>query len=268
MSEHETTHGSRPDDGHAAGASNSGLTVIAAAIRRAATVSLAEPEVLGLAQLVRPGDTCFDIGAAYGMYSFALAELVGRRGAVHSFEPQRKPHGVLDTGRRLTGAEHLRLERAGMGRERGKRHLALPVRFGLPIHGHAHVGDGVREQPPTRFSRTHSLPTEIHTVDEIREQRSIERVHFMKVDVEGFEPAVVQGARRTIAEHRPALLLEIEDRHLTRYDTTAAEFTHSLREYGYTMYTWQRPRWVRTDRVLPETRNYLFATDETWRRRG
>ncbi len=247
---------------------STGLSVIAATLRRAAAFSLAEPELLGLDQLVGPGDTCFDIGAAYGMYSFTLADLVGGSGSVHSFEPQRKPYGVLDTGRRLGGVEHLRPERAGMGREPGTSHLRLPVRFGLPIHGHAHVGDSTDERPrPTWWSHTRSLPTTIHSVDEVREQRSIERVHFMKVDVEGFEPSVVEGARKTIAEHRPALLLEIEDRHLGRYDTTAAEFTRSLREQGYTMYTWQRPDWVRTERVLPETRNYLFATDQNWRHR-
>ena len=43
------------------------LGAAAALLRAAATVSLSEPELLGLAEFVRPGAVCFDIGAAYVM---------------------------------------------------------------------------------------------------------------------------------------------------------------------------------------------------------
>jgi FkbM family methyltransferase len=243
------------------------LSTVAAALRRSASISFVEPEILGLSQLVRPGDVCFDIGAAYGMYSYPLADLVGRSGAVHSFEPQRKPHRLLAIGRRLAGADHIRLSRGALGREPGTRQLTLPVRFGVPVHGHAHLRDGLQEQPKsTRFSTMRSVATPVNTVDGICDQRSIGRVHFMKIDVEGFEPVVLEGAQRTIAQYKPTLLLEIEDRHLTRYGTTSDEVTRSLFDLGYTMYTWRNGAWVKTTRVTTETRNYMFATEEAWQR--
>ncbi len=253
------------------------LAALVASLRRCASLSLVEPEILGLSRIVRAGDMCFDVGAAYGMYSFPLAELAGPTGRVHAFEPQPKPRRVLAGARRACGARNLEVHRTAVGTEAGTREMALPVRFGLPIHGHAHVrGSSSRFDGVSRrqrwFSRTRSWETRVRSVDEFRAERSIDRVGFLKVDVEGFEPAVLEGARDTLAKDRPALLLEIEDRHLARYGADSGEFSRFLRGLGYAMYTWRRGHptkagcWTRIDDVTRTSRNYLFATDETWSR--
>ncbi|QGK71954.1 FkbM family methyltransferase [Allosaccharopolyspora coralli] len=240
-------------------------------MRTAASVRLVEPEVLGLRRFVRPGDVCFDIGAAYGMYSYSLADLVGPTGVVHSFEPQFKSHFLLRAGKNVAGAQHMTVDRAGVGREQGTFDILLPVKFGLPIHGHAHLADGVTTQhgksvKSGKFCWTRTIAVPVTTVDKVCADRGIERVDFMKIDVEGFEPSVVQGASSTIERDRPTLLLEIEDRHLSRYDQTAAEFSRMLRDLGYSMHVWKDGDWVPADEVTTDRRNYLFATERTWRR--
>ncbi|MEV0230134.1 FkbM family methyltransferase [Nonomuraea sp. NPDC050786] len=135
--------------------------------------------------------------------------------------------------------------------------LRLPYRFGLPIHGWAHVQEGLKH--PGRFTTTRTLEVPIYTVDRVCELREIPRVDFMKVDVEGFEPEVLKGAEWTIAQHRPTLLIEIEDRHLDKYGQTAADVASSLIERGYRMHVWQHARWSRTEKVSTRRRNYLFT---------
>lgn len=240
------------------------LSLIAGTLRSAASLSLAEPELLGLGQLIRSGDICFDIGAAYGMYSFAMAHLAGQAGGVYSFEPQSKPRRIFRTGIRASGLRNIHVTRDAVGEHPGEVEMTLPVKFGIaPIHGHAHINDGVREHAvrTTSFTRTRSWRTTIRSVDEFCSETTIPRVDFMKVDAGGFEPNVVDGARKTIGEHQPTLLLEIENRHLSRYSTTAAEFTDTLRKLDYSMYTWNGREWVRAERVTPARRNYLFAVD-------
>lgn len=235
------------------------LSALASTIRRCAAASAAEPEVLGLGGLVRPGDVCFDIGAAYGMYSFPLADLVGPHGLVCAFEPQAASRRVLAACRRLCAADNVRISAAAASSASGTLDMVLPVRWGVPIRGHAHPRAGAPQRAGRVSTRTWTVPAV--SVDEFRERNQVGTVRFMKVDVEGFEPAVIRGARRTIEDDHPLLLLEIEARHLSRYGTTGEEFSSSLRHFGYAMHTWQHGAWTPTTAVTPEQRNYLFAAE-------
>ncbi|MGV9375990.1 FkbM family methyltransferase [Nonomuraea sp. NPDC003707] len=233
------------------------VEAVAAMLRAGAAVSLSEPELRGLAEFVRPGAVCFDIGAAYGMYTYPLARLAGPAGQVHSFEPLPVPYRILEAGRRASGARNVRVTNAALSSSTGYRRLRLPYRFGLPVHGWAHLEEGLKHPGP--FAATRTLEVPVYTVDRVCELREIPRVDFIKMDVEGCETEVLKGAERTIEQHRPALLLEIEDRHLGRYGRDAAEVAGSLIARGYRMHVWHRGRWNRADRVSTHRRNYLFA---------
>jgi FkbM family methyltransferase len=237
-------------------------------MRLSARLKLAEPEVRGLNAVVREGDQVFDVGAAYGMYTFPLAYIVGGEGRVHAFEPQSRQQRTLRTMRRIIRAAQIRLSQSVLGAEHGDHTMVLPFRFGVPIFGHAHVGEGTERALTPQATHTKKWQTPMHTVDSWCESQNIESVSFMKVDVEGFEPSVLAGATRTIERSRPSMLLEIEDRHLGRYGRDANQFADEIRtkwpEYG--MYTWFAEAWKPTDTVRLGVRNYLFATDEAFAR--
>ncbi|WP_051299438.1 FkbM family methyltransferase [Arthrobacter castelli] len=230
---------------------------------------MAEPELLGLSAVLRPGDHVFDVGAAYGMYSFPLADMVGTTGTVHSFEPQGKQHRILTAIRRLSRAGHININRCLLGSRSGEHTLVLPVRFGVPVHGHAHVSAGSTESAPWfGSSRSHKAP--MTTIDAWCQAHDIDTVSFIKVDVEGFEPKVLDGAAGTIAASHPSLLLEIEDRHTARYGTNGNQFADTIRRRWpeYDMYTWSDGAWRPALQVECGTRNYLFATKDAFDRDG
>ncbi|ASU77546.1 hypothetical protein CDG81_03615 [Actinopolyspora erythraea] len=236
------------------------LKAVSYGLRRSAGLRLVEPEIRGLKRVVDPGDVCFDIGAAYGMYSFPLAELVGKRGAVYSFEPQRKPHWIFSKLAGVFPNRNMSITRGAMSESPGRRTVAVPVRFGFPIHGHAHVVDS---EPPGSGSaaagRVRTVGVDTFSVDETRERMGIRRVDFMKIDVEGYEPSVLAGAEETLNRFTPSLLMEIEKRHLDRYGVDPEKFVRRLLERGYGMYFWRGGSWRETAFMVDGVRNYLFV---------
>ncbi|WP_206446904.1 FkbM family methyltransferase [Agrococcus sp. KRD186] len=225
-------------------------------MRGAARLRLLEPELEGLRGVVGPGDVCFDVGAAYGMYAIPLAAAVGPTGAVHAFEPQRRPRAVLSAARSLLGAAHVRISHSAVGRVAGEHELVLVTRYGLRISGHAHLAGSAGSRDADR------LRVPVTTIDDVCREQGIERVRFVKADVEGFEHAVLEGAAEALERDRPAVLLEIEDRHLQRYGLTGAEVADSLRDRGYEMAVWRGGAWQAADRVVTGTRNYLFQAPQ------
>lgn len=240
----------------ASGSALSGrLRAAEAVMRGAARLRLLEPELQGLRGVVSPGDVCFDVGAAYGMYAIPLAAIVGPEGAVHAFEPQRTPRTLLSAARSLLGARHVRISASAIGPAPGAHDLVLVTRYGVRISGHAHLAG-------SPGSGTARVRVPVTTIDEVCREQGIERVRFVKADVEGFEHAVLQGAAQVLARDRPAVLLEIEDRHLTRYGLSGEEVAQSLRDRGYGMASWQNGAWRPAERVVDGARNYLFEAAE------
>lgn len=225
----------------------------------AGRVDWAEPEIKGLEQVVRPGDTVLDIGAALGMYTVPLGYLIGRTGRIDSFDPQPRNYVTVRVLRALTGIGRGKLRRLALGPQAGRGEIVVPLHGAFPIFGHGHITpDAIAT---TR--RAHRVPTEIDTVDAWVEREGLARVAFIKIDVEGFEPSVIAGAGRVIDRDRPTLLMEIEDRHLVRYGRDAAGFLAEIHDRWpeYRMYTWVDGKWTPTESVRPDVRNYLFSTD-------
>jgi hypothetical protein len=97
----------------------------------------------------------------------------------------------------------------------------------------------------------------VATLDGLGLSLGLDRLDFIKIDVEGAELSVLQGAEQVIEAFRPALLVEIEARHTARYEYGPDDLADWLARRGYAMYAWQG-RWREAGRVDAGTRNYLF----------
>jgi FkbM family methyltransferase len=183
---------------------------------------------------------------------------------VSSFEPQRRGIFTVRLLGIVTGPHRGGVSRIALGPHEGSSTIVVPFHNGFPIFGHGHVEEGADDEPGRRH-RSHAPMT---TIDAWCAANEIRRVSFIKVDVEGFEPAVIEGAVAVIDRDRPSLLLEIEDRHLARYGRTAAAFVSEIHERWpeYRMYTWADGSWARATEIVPDVRNYLFATDTAFSR--
>lgn len=76
---------------------------------------------------------------------------------------------------------------------------------------------------------------EVTTVDSFVSQNNIEKIDLIKIDVEGHEPKVLEGAQHTIEKFKPILIIEITDQWFRSFDSSAYEIIEMLSSLGYNL---------------------------------
>ncbi|HEX4723482.1 MAG TPA: FkbM family methyltransferase [Pseudonocardiaceae bacterium] len=217
-----------------------------------------EAEMLGLSEVVGPGAVCIDIGAAAGLYTLALSELVGPTGVVHSVEPLPFAHQVWKRLLRSESAGNVRPHTGALGLEPGKGVISVPIGpYGLVTGRSFLTGRSKGLGSNAEFAGHVDIVVDVETLDGMCDRLGLTRLDFLKIDVEGAELHVLESGQRAIETYRPAMLVEIEDRHISRYAHSAADIVDWLVKRDYTMHVW-RDGWRPAEIVTAETRNYLF----------
>ena len=135
-----------------------------------------------------------DIGAYIGTHAMLMGRVVGSAGRVYAFEPQRKVFLELRHNVRLNGLGGVvKPLRFALGAKAGMVEMNLPTQYrGLDNLGGVGVGSGGDR-------------VEMRTLDSF----GFQNVSLVKIDVEGFEDAVLTGGVETIRANRPVILIEI-----------------------------------------------------------
>lgn len=164
---------------------------------------------------VRPGDRCIDVGANVGAMAFAMAQAAGPDGRVYAFEPGPPFYERLARNVSLNPscAAVIVCENLGVSDTSGTLRWAEDTAELGKGNGGVVASGGV-EIPVT-------------TLDAYAAAKVDGRIAFIKVDVEGWELHVLQGARALLREHRPVVLLET----LTEFDVQqGGKFFAGLRQ--------------------------------------
>lgn len=156
-----------------------------------------EREVSLLTRAVDSGECVVDVGANFGVLSYAFL----RRGAVvHAFEPQPACLDVLRAYARHQ--PNLRVYDVAVGASAARGVLTIPVEA-------AFAGS-----PSATLRRAeHAAATMDVAVATLDSLMSGHDVALIKIDVEGAELDVLRGARATIRQCRPLMMIEVEQRH-------------------------------------------------------
>jgi FkbM family methyltransferase len=179
-----------------------------------------EPNVAELlSRLVRPGDIAVDVGANVGIHTVRLAKLVGATGHVFAVEPASDLADRLRTNLALNAATNVTVVQAAAGS--GAEDFATL---------HRPPGDA-RNQARSSVVEKASLSGARQQVPVVRIDdlaASSANVKLIKIDVEGAELDVLEGAASTIATHRPSLVCEIAVEN-------ALAVTEFLHQFGYSL---------------------------------
>ena len=159
-----------------------------------------EREILRLLpELLSAGDAVVDVGANVGILSARAARLVGESGRVVAVEPSARC--LEDLRRVVDGMSNVTIVDAALGPERGSVSLTgwdNPYHRGLgtAVEGHR---SGIEEN---WYEGTAAVVPQLRLVDVLDGYLPGREVALLKVDVEGYEPAVLAGAPSLFDEGR------------------------------------------------------------------
>ena len=148
----------------------------------------------------RPG---IDIGAKIGMYTYRIR---AHSSEVIAFEPIAMFNQIL---RAVFEGKRGRIEPYAVSNQRGTAKLRLPYTHdGTPKYGRSTI-DPANCFDTGMIARTDEFEVETRRIDDY----DMPDVGFIKIDVEGHELAVLEGAAATLARHTPNLLIKCNDEH-------------------------------------------------------
>lgn len=185
---------------------------------------------------LRDGHVVLDVGANVGLFALHAARAVGRRGRVYAFEPNPSTHRRLVRNVEINALTNLEVQRTALGDREGEVNLFLPK---PGVAGGATLlqewRDIVDQEAPwdTSDPGEDVLPVPLSTLDRFCEERDVEQIDLLKIDVEGAEPAVLLGGERTLRRYRPSLLVECNRSALTAAEWTVGRFLELLWDLGY-----------------------------------
>jgi len=175
---------------------------------------------------LKPGMTVLDIGAHYGFYTVLAAKIVGPTGRVMSFEPSRRERERL--------LVHLRLNRildrvsvfpVALGRETAESTLYV-------VAGRDTGCNSFRPPAVTEPSRAIQVP--VTSLDAFLALQNVACVDFIKMDVEGAELGVLEGAEGLLGRRpRPVIVAELADSRTLPWGYSASAIYDSLVAKSY-----------------------------------
>ena len=188
-----------------------------------------EGEVAVLNNVLKPGDVAIDVGANIGALTIPMAKLVGESGHVHAFEASKANLDLLLKNVVDNQPAHVTIHGAAASDKVG----TLKVDKQSALHAYSYPDINVGE-----------FEVECITIDSLQ----LPKVKLIKIDVDGHELQVLNGAAETIARCKPIIYIENE------IDDKREAMVAWFIDHGYRMY-WHRPYMFNIDNWRGDKKN-------------
>ncbi|BAZ48386.1 methyltransferase FkbM family protein [Nostoc sp. NIES-4103] len=206
-----------------------------------------EPELEYIERTLSSGQVFIDAGANCGIYTLLASKLVGDSGLVLSFEPGVESLKTLEHNLEINGVTNVKLFKTALSEREGTAQLY-------------HI-----ENAPTSYSlgsdKSEGISFEevqITTIDNVLAREGIERVDFIKIDVEGAEELVFRGATSLFSRMKPIVIFEVNSQATTRLNLSSDGAFNFLKQLGYQFFKVQNTgELVRFESIKGKTGNIL-----------
>jgi FkbM family methyltransferase len=155
-----------------------------------------DPKITWICQRVlRPGDTMLDVGANFGLVSLYCAKLVGRSGTIHAFEPQPQLAQLFQQSIEKNQYSQIALHEIALSNTDGTMTLSIP-------------SDNSGAASLTfSFTDERAIQVPVRNASDYLGNLNLAQVRLLKLDVEGHEKEVLQGAYQFLKEQPVDVIL-------------------------------------------------------------
>lgn len=182
-------------------------------------------ETMFLTKFLSDDSICLDVGANVGYYTLLMA-VHAPRGQVYAFEPIEINAALLRASTALNGLSNIEIIRSAIGATIGE------TRFSQSVDT-AYSSLFATDRNPTE----REISVQVTTLDQFVKEHSLSKIDVLKVDVEGAEGLVVEGAKLLLSDpaRRPRLvLLELYQPNLAPFKTDVLSIVNLMVKVGYT----------------------------------
>ena len=212
-----------------------------------------EKELEIINQFADKSKDALDIGVYRGVYSYKLSQNFKN---IHSFEPNPLLFPYLEKNL-VKIISNIKLYNIALSNNSGVTELKLPLRsksiFKDNIEELFQLGAATMH-PNNKIEYCKKVQIQKRRLDDINFENKIK---FMKIDVEGHEIEVINGAKETIKKNKPVMLIEIEKRHRKRNFDESISY---IKKHGYKCFYIKNKKLLSSDELLNKEseNNYLF----------
>ncbi|MDC9722842.1 MAG: FkbM family methyltransferase [Urechidicola sp.] len=188
-----------------------------------------------------------DLGANFGLYTLYASKLIGMDGKVISFEPFKKNYKALTNNIAINNFNNIQSENIAVGEREGEINLYYDSsEMNLGMASTKFIENSYREKAT------------IITLDSYFSDKSISRIDFVKIDIEGHEYKALLGMKNLLLRHHPTLLIEIlREEELPNNEDKVIRFLSSL---GYIKYFINDNGSISLKQNNLKRQNYIFST--------
>lgn len=156
-------------------------------------------------RMLEPGAVAVDVGANIGVHTLTLATLVGDSGHVLAVEPNPVIRARLSQNLQRNGFRNVGVYGCALGAKDDQMPLRVPT-----ATSEESANPGMASL--VALDTPHDLiAVEVRRLDDLFVETGLERLELIKIDVQGFEMQVLEGAKVLIERFRPVIAFEFED---------------------------------------------------------
>ena len=159
------------------------------------------PELFFLNEIIKPNDICIDIGANVGYYSIFLSKIIGESGKVLAVEPIPLFAEIWNKNVKRSKIKNLEMYNCALGGTEEIVKMGIPEVNGVLHHGMTKIVSTKEEKYIEYFDVEMKVPDNIFL--------NLEKLDFIKCDVEGYESEVFSNMKETIRKFNPIIQSEL-----------------------------------------------------------